>query len=205
MTLTDIQLLLAIGVVFGLIGFLRGVAREIITTMGIIIAYGCLRWGEAFLVRWTNKFHKVFVFAAKGGLAADDPTALWPQVANLPPLIETDAEKLTFRLIVFVVLVIWAYALGSRVLSSRKDTVGLLAIYPGLSLLSRCLGLGTGLIEGWLITYFVLPEVFPKRETVIRLPTGPVAGFLGQNVALVIVGFVIVLIVYGLRSASLKK
>jgi hypothetical protein len=205
MTLTNIQLLLAIGVVFGLIGFLRGVAREIITVVGIIIAYGLIRWGEASLVRWTNKFHKLFVFAAKGGLAADDPTAIWPQVANLPPLIETDGEKLAFRLAVFVLLVILAYVVGNRVLSSRKGTFGPLATYPGLSILSRSLGLATGLIEGWLITYFVLPEVFPKRETVIRLPTGPVAGFLSQNVALVFVGFVIVLIVYGLRSASLKK
>jgi hypothetical protein len=205
MTLTSIQVLLAIGAVFGLIGFLRGVAREIITAIGIIIAYGFIRWGEASLVRWTNKLHKLLVFAAKGGLAADDPTAIWPRVANLPPLVETDAEKLIFRLVVFALLVILAYVVGNRVLSSRKDTFGPLATYPGLSLLSRSLGLATGLIEGWLITYFVLPEVFPRKETVIRLPTGPVTGFLSQNVALVFVGFVIVLIVYGLRSASLKK
>ncbi len=205
MTLTNIHVLLAIGVVFGLIGFLRGVAREVITAIGIIIAYAFIRWGESFLVRWTNKFHKLAVFAAKGGLAANDPTAIWPQVANLPPFIETDGEKLIFRLVVFVSLVILAYVVGNRVLSSRTDTVGPLAIYPGLSLLSRFLGLATGLIEGYLIAYFVLPEVFPKAETVIKLPTGPVAGFLNQNVALVFVGFVIVLIVFGLRSASLKK
>jgi uncharacterized membrane protein len=205
MTLTNLHVLLAIGAVFGLMGFLRGVAREIITTIGIIIAYVVIRWGESFLMRWTNKFHKLVVFAFRGGLTADDPTAIWPQVRDLPGLIESDGEKLMFRLFVFVSLVILAYIVGNRFLSSRTDTFGPLAIYPGLSLLSRLLGLTTGLIEGYLIAYFVLPEVFPEAETVIRLPTGDVAGFLGQNVAFVFVGFLVVLIAFGLRSASLKK
>ncbi|MBC8262689.1 MAG: CvpA family protein [Anaerolineales bacterium] len=205
MDLTYLQVLVAGGFVFGLMGFLRGVAREVITAMGIIIAYAFIKWGESLLVRWTNKFHKLVVFAAKGGLAADDPTAIWPQVANLPPFIETDADKLVFRLIVFISLVSVAYIVGNRVLSGRAATFGPLAIYPDLSPLSRFLGLATGLMEGYLIAYFVIPEVFPKAETVVKLPTGTVTVFLGQYVALVLVGFLAVLIAFGLRSASLKK
>ncbi len=205
MDLSYLQVLVAGGFVFGLMGFLRGVAREIITAIGIITAYVFIKWGESFLVRWTNKFHKLVVFALKGGLTADDPTAIWPQVANLPPLIESDGEKLLFRLVVFVSLVIIAYIVGNRVLSSRTDTFGPLAIYPDIPLLSRFLGLATGLMEGYLIAYFVIPEIFPKAETVVKLPTGTVTVFLGQYVALVLVGFLAVLIAFGLRSASLKK
>ena len=205
MALTKLQVLAIIGAVFGLIGFSRGVAREIITTLGIIATYAVIRWGESFLVRWTNKFHKLLIFAAKGGMAAEDPTAIWPQVANLPPLVETESERLFLRLIVFAFLVLVSYAAGNRFLRSKTVPFGPLAIYPKLSLLSRLLGLATGLMEGYLIAYFVLPEVFPKPETVIKLPTGPVAGFLTQYVALVFVGFVAVLIAFGLRSTSLKK
>ena len=67
MTLTNTNLLVALGSVFGLIGFLRGVAREVITTMGIIIAYLITRWGESFLVRWVNKLHKMILFSIKEG------------------------------------------------------------------------------------------------------------------------------------------
>jgi hypothetical protein len=205
MTLTNLHVLLAMGTVFGLIGFLRGVAREIITTVGIIIAYLVIVAGESFLLDWTNKFHKLAVFALRGGLTADDPTAIWPEVRDLPALIETDGEKLIFRVFVFVLLVVLAYIVGNRLLSSRAATFGPLAIYPGLPIVSRLLGLTAGLIDGYLIAYFVIPEVFPEGETIIRLPTGTVAGFLSQNVVFVFIGFVVVLIVYGLRSASLKK
>ena len=205
MTLTNLHLLLTIGSVFGLIGFLRGVAREIITTIGIIIAYVVIRWGESFLIRWTNKFHKLAVFALRGGLTADDPTTVWPKVANLPPLIGTDGGKLIFRLFVFVLLVILAYIVGNRRLSGKTVPLGPLVIYPNLSLTSRLLGLATGLMEGYLIAHFVIPEVFPKPETVINLPTGATAGLLGQYLPFVFIGFLAVLIVFGLRSASLKK
>ncbi len=205
MALTYLQVLIAGGILFGLMGFLRGVAREIITALGIIIAYAFLRWGEDFLVNWTNKFHKLFLFAVKGGLAAEDPTTIWPGVANLPPLIQSDSDKLFFRLLVFISLVFLAYIVGNRIISSNTDTFGPLAIYSKLPLLSRILGLATGLMEGFLISYFVIPQLFPKRETVVRLPTGDVTTFLSQNLALVAVGFMAVLIAFGLRSASLKK
>lgn len=205
MTLSHIQVLIILGTVFGLIGFLRGVAREIITTIGIIIAYAIVRGGEASLVRWANKFHKLALFVMRGGLTAEDPTVIWPQVANLPPFIATDADKAIFRLVVFLSLAVLAYIVGNKILSAKKVPFGPLAIYPSLSLLSRLLGVAAGLIDGYLIAYFVIPEVFPKRETIIRLPTGTVTGFLNQNVVFVFIGFLVILIVYGLRSASLKK
>ncbi len=205
MTLTNVHFLVTIGGLFGLIGFLRGVAREVITTIGIIMAYIVIRWGESFLIRWTNKLHKMILFSVRGGMASDDPTAVWGQVSGLPPFIETDGEKLLFKLIIFVLLVILAYVVGNRVLSGKTVPFGPLVIYPKLSFLSRLLGLATGLMDGYLIANFVIPQAFPKKVTVIRLPTGNVSGFLDENLFFVFIGFVVVLIVFGLRSASLKK
>jgi len=205
MTLTNLHVLLAGGAVFGLIGFLRGVAREIITIIGIIIAYLFIVVGESFLVRWVNKFTQMASFALQGGLAADDPTVAWGKVSGLPPLINTDGEKLVLRLAVFISLVFLAYVVGNKRLSGKAVTFGPLAIYPNLPLLSRFLGLASGLIEGYLIAYFVLPEIFPKTKTVISVPTGTTVEFLGEYMPFVFVGFVVILIAFGLRSASLKK
>jgi len=205
MTLTYLHVLVAVGAIFGLIGFLRGVAREVITTIGIIAAYLIVGWGEPFLIGWTNKLFKMAIFAARGGLVADDPTAIWAQVRNLPPLIETSGEKLIFRLVVFAALVILAYIVGNKLLPTRKVPFGPLAIYAGPSFLSRLLGLAAGLMNGYLIAYFVIPKAFPEPETVIKLPTGAVVEFLSQNLPLVFIGLVVILIVLGLWGASLKK
>ena len=204
MTLTNLHVLLAGGAVFGLIGFLRGVAREIITTIGIIIAYAALKWGELSLIGWANKLFRIAMFVLRGGLAADDPTVAWGQVSGLS-LVETDGEKLIFKLFVFTLAVIWAYVVGNKRLSGKTVPFGPLAIYPDLPLLSRSLGLVSGLIEGYLIAYFVFPEIFPKTETVISVPTGTTVEFLGEYIPFVFVGFVAILIAFGLRSASLKK
>ncbi len=204
MTLTNLHVLLAGGAVFGLIGFLRGVAREIITTVGIIIAYAALKWGELSLIGWANQLFRMAMFLLRGGMAADDPTGAWGQVSSLS-LVKTDGDKLILKLFVFTFAVILAYVVGNRCLSGKTVPFGPLAIYPDLPLLSRSLGLVSGLIEGYLIAYFVIPEIFPKTKTVISIPTGDTVNFLGAYIPFVFVGFVAILIAFGLRSASLKK
>jgi uncharacterized membrane protein required for colicin V production len=204
MTLTNFHILLVGGTLFGLIGFLRGVAREIITTIGIIIAYAAVKQGESSLVSWANRLFRMAMFALRGGLAGNDPTAAWGQVSGLT-LVKTDGDKLILKLFVFVSAVILAYIVGNKRLSGKTVPFGPLAIYPNLPLMSRTLGLVAGLMEGYLIAYFVIPEIFPKRRTVISLPTGETVSFLGKYMPFVFVGFVAILIAFGLRSASLKK
>ena len=120
-------------------------------------------------------------------------------------MIETDDQKLVFKLVVFVLFVILAYGVGNKALSGKTVPFGPLAIYPGLPFLSRLLGLAVGLMDGYLIANFVIPAAFPKTVTLVRLPTGKVSGFLNQNLAFVFIGLLVVLIVFGLRSTSLKK
>ena len=205
MNLTYIHVLVGIGVIFGLIGFLRGVAREIVTAIGIIVAYLILRWGERPLTAWVNRLYRMGVFAARGGLVAEDPTPIWARVRGLPPLIETDAEKLTFRLVAFAVLAVFSYIAGNRIFRRRAKTFGPLIIYPGPPLFSRLLGIAVGLMNGYLVANFAIPHAFPKAETVIRLPTGPVVEFLRTNLAFVFIGLVVILITLGLGGTALKK
>ena len=109
------------------------------------------------------------------------------------------------KLVVFIYLVLLAYVVGNKRLSGKAVPFGPLVIYPKLPLLSRFLGLASGLIEGYLIAYFVFPALFPKTETVIRVPTGATVDFLGEYLPFVFIGLVSILIAFGLRSASLKK
>jgi len=205
MNLTYLHVLIGIGVIFGLIGFLRGVAREVITAIGIIVAYLILRLGERPLTVWVNRLYRMAVFAARGGLIAEDPTSIWARVRELPPLIETDAERLTFRLVAFTVLAVFSYMAGNRILGGRPKAFGPFIIYPGPPFFSRLLGIAVGLMNGYLVAHFTLPYAFPKAETVIRLPTGLVVEFLRTNLAFVFIGLVVILITLGLGGTSLKK
>lgn len=205
MNLTYFHVLLSIGVIFGLIGFLRGVAREVATAIGIIIACLILRWGERSLTVWVNRLYRMGLFAVQGGLVAEDPTPIWAGVRELPPLIETDSERLIFRLFTFALFVLLSYIAGNKIFRRRPKTFGPLIIYPGPSFISRFLGITVGLINGYLVANFAIPRAFPEVETVIRLPSGPVVEFLQTNLAFVFIGLVVILITLGLGGTSLKK
>lgn len=205
MSLTYLHILVGIGAIFGLIGLLRGVAREVATAIGIIIAYLILKWGESPLTVWVNRLYRMGIFAARGGLVAEDPTSIWAEVRELPLLIETDTERLVFRLVAFAVLVLLSYIAGNKIFRRRPKTFGPLIIYPGPPIFSRLLGIAVGLMNGYLVANFAIPHAFPEAETVIRLPTGPAVEFLRTNLAFVFIGLVVILITLGLGGTSLKK
>ncbi len=166
--LNGIGVLVAFALVFGLIGFLRGVAREVITSIGITAAYLIVKWGGSFLTRWTNMLFKMAIFTARGGLAADDPTVIWGQVSGIHPVIETDAERLIFNLVVSALLVILAYIVANKLTPSRA--IPIRPICLGSLPPSRLLGSVAGLLNGYLVANYVIPHNLPTGIT-ITLPS----------------------------------
>ncbi len=177
---------------FGFTGFRRGVNRELLSV--IAVAVGMLvsdRLAELFYPL-VNRFHKLVQLALSGGLMAENPAEAWQKVQQLPPLIETPADIQFLGLTFFFTIVLFFYVLGQG------------TIPPPRTIILNVLGLCVGLVNGFLMVYYLFPVLFSQPEAVITLPGGAVREMLmdEQVVARVVALFVFVLIIFGLYSAS---
>ena len=143
----------------------------------------------AFLTTWVNRFYKIAMFALKGGLSEELGSA---KLGPMEPLVETGDEKTWLAVIAFCIVAILFYLLGQSL--SKKSPNGL----------EKILGAMVGAVNGFAISRFVLPRVFPTERTHVAIPSGQVSEKLnaGPILALVLVGLVGILIVYGVRASS---
>ena len=180
---------------FALLGWRRGANRELLQVVGITIALLASNRLATSLRPAVNKFYKLGSFALKGGLTSDDPTAAWRKAQALPDLIKTPEQVQLLALVVFLFIIVFFYLWGQQQVSG-----------PGTTAL-RILGLCTGAVNGFLITYYLLPIVLPKPQAVIKLPSGALKTTMvqSQTIAYVVAAFVIILVAFGLYSASASK
>jgi hypothetical protein len=80
-----------------------------------------------------------------------------------------------------------------------------LIIHPGWPLIIKLAGAALGAINGYLIAYFLVPQVFPEPETTVVLPSGPMTEFLGKNLFNVVIGIIAIIVFLGLRASSKGK
>ncbi len=229
--LTTQVVLLVVVIIFGFIGFRRGAQREFLVTLGIIFASVLVqsKLGHDWLVFWANRMYKLVLFVLRGGLGASDPSAVWAKIRALPNLITTPQQQLYLTLIVFVVIVLLAYPMGYLVAPKKKARqrngesaasgerqrgqisiligIGIVTATQGqsLSLSSRLLGLILGAVNGYLILRFWLPRLLPTAKTIVVIPSGSVADFLGQNISYVFITIVAVLVFLGWQASSKKR
>jgi hypothetical protein len=178
--------------VFGFIGLIRGARRELYASLAIVAAVLVVGATSGSLADPVNRYYRMFKFVREGGMNAEDPSATWQQIRGEPELIDSPRSHDTLRLVLFASVVLVGYALGERFAP------------PAYGIIARLLGLFIGLFNGFGITYFVLPIVFPEPRALIEIPTGQVQEtmvnpeFLGQVAIL----FIFVLIAFGLFSAT---
>jgi len=143
----DTEKLIVLGallLIFGWIGFKRGVRAEL-GTLALILGTQILmdRKGD-LLVDWINKLYRAFLFAFKGGLGADDPGAVFAAVRKAPPLISQDFQP-HFSVAVTVAAVVLAYIVIGRL----RPFVGKASFLGGL----------LGLINGYLVIHLFLSRL----------------------------------------------
>lgn len=180
---------------FGFVGLRRGVNRELLSLIGIALGLWLAGSLAVAVKAWVNLFFKLGRLALSGGFTADDPMSAWGQLRDQADLVQSPSQEQFLTLVVFVVIVLLFYQLGQQ------------RIPPPEAFILRLLGLLAGGINGFLIAYYLLPLLFPTPTTVINVPTGELRAALNdsQTVAVVIVFFVVVLIGFGLYSASVSK
>jgi len=182
-------LILSIAVLFGLFGFRRGLKRELIVLLGIALGSLLATTQVEFLTVWINRFYKIGIFVAKGGLSQELGSA---SLGPMRQLVETGDDKMALAVVTFLIVVVMAYLLG-RVLAKASP-----------SWTEKFMGALVGAVNGFLISRFVYPKVLHTPRTNIVIPSEEVSQQLtaGSRFALVLVGVVVVLIVYGVRSSS---
>lgn len=196
---------------FALMGYGHGWRREVYRTIAIIIATIVLTYFEAELVALANRFWRFFLFAIRGGLLADDPSAVFARVRREPLLINTPVERVAFNLVVFTILILvaaWFARRQVKIQGEKAGTVGSFIFMTSGKLRprERLLGAALGAVNGYLVANFVLPRVFQAAPTTtVVIPNTAVTGLLQVNfipVIVVLVAVILAIAVLGVSSAA---
>lgn len=166
-------------VVFVVVGFMRGVRAEAWSTTFILIAFILLHLAGDTLITWTNRIYKLSRFALAGGIIAENPVEMWQKFADKPPLIETDVEQLLFRMGLFLGLYLLGLIIGRLSVQRALMPVSLQLVRKLPDLGERLMGAVVGGVNGFLIAFFVLPQVLPAGIALgipIRLNTAIAIG-----------------------------
>lgn len=202
--LMPLQVIVLFSIVFVVVGFVRGVRAEAWITAFILIAFLILRLAGDTLITWTNRIYRLSRFALAGGIIAENPVDIWQKFADKPPLIETDVEKLLFRMGLFLVLYLLGLIIGRLSVQRKLVPVSLQLVRKLPDLGERVMGAVLGGVNGFLIAFFVLPRVLPvDKETVIVVPkTSIVTDFMTENLVNVAFVVLVIIILLGLMATG---
>jgi hypothetical protein len=202
--LMPLEFLAVIGVVFAVIGFVRGVRAELWVTGMVMLGYVILHFFTDDLIAWTNRFYRLFLFGIRGGPFVEDPIEIWNKIRKAPPLIETEADRLWFSVIVFLGFYLLGFFLGRQIVKRKLAPISLGLLRNFGDLMERVLGIGVGFVNGFLVAGFVVPRVLPaERRTVIVIPsTEVVTQFMARNLVNVAVLVLVVVILLGLMASG---
>ncbi len=186
-----VVLLLLVGV-FGIIGFVRGIRRELIVFGALVVGAAVLGLAGESIARPVNRLYDFQRFFFAGGAAAEDPAMVWRQVSEAPALIDTERGLDRLKVAIFGITGLAGYLLGEKLRP------------PAFGLPMKALGLIMGLLNGVVVAYFAFPILFPEPTAVIMVPSGEVHQTLASPDfrAHLIVLFIVVLVAFGLVSAS---
>lgn len=189
------QLYLVIGfvVLFGLMGLRRGIFKELLALVGVLLAIAVGKWGASSLKSWVNRSYRLVMFALKGDLVAEDPASVLAEISGLKLPVTTDYDLVILGTAAFGLVVLAFYLLGEFV------------IHPPKTVLQRLLGVILAGMNGYFTAYFLVPRHLPTSETTIRFYTSGMTDLLTQNLTRVVLAFVIILIVLGLQMSTRPK
>lgn len=177
--------------VFAYLGFRRGVNRELLLTLGIVLGILLSPRMALILTPWVNRFYRLGRFALSGGLFSDNPAAAWQAASGLDDLVESPRDQLILTLVIFSSFVLLFFIIGRKRLPLGK------------TLILRVLGALAGAVNGFLIAYFLSPHLLNVYETTVILPSQELRTTLTatETIARAVFVFLAVMIAFGLYNA----
>lgn len=187
--LDQLTVALTVFVLFGIIGYRRGLVRELVAAPAILLAPVLGPRLGTVLTPWVNRFYKLFMFARFGGLVTDDLSAVMEKVGEVQPLICTEGDVVALGIVLFLLIILCGYLIGEWRIKEPGDR------------LTRWLGAVMGAINGYLLVQVVLPRFWKAQFAEIIVPTaGVLQLFHGQLAVAAVVGF-FVIVLFALRLA----
>lgn len=196
--------ILALISVFIIIGFVRGLIRELILSLFIMGTIALLNNYFDSLVAWANRLYRMAIFALKGGLATEDPVAIWNNVKKLSPIVETQQDKLIFTVATLGFAVILGYAMGSAA-KAKLSMPSISLLWRPAALLPHLLGALGGAVNGYLVVNYLLPRLLTEPTTVILVPASKVSEVLNVNLVNVAIAILLIIVIVGLQASSGRK
>lgn len=211
--MSERDVFLIIGLLFGVLGFLRGARRELRIVIAVIVAYILVNYFDDWLVATVNRAWFFLQFALRGGLTASDLGSVVTEVRNRPPLIQTEGQRNWLRILTFFSIVTMGYywsrwrlgGPGSSVSgffgATPRTQVGTLVqgVIPRRSFvspLSRLGGAVLGFIGGYIIAYFIFRLILGSQAVAI-VPTQAVTRLQEQWFYIVVLLFLAAVILVG--------
>lgn len=178
---------------FAVVGYQRGILRELVVTPAVVLAPLISPWLGRVLKPWVNRFYKLAMFARFGGLTTDDLSVPLARLKELPPLIQTDEDVRRLGIVLFLLIVTLAYLIGQK------------RVKGPASRMQRVMGAVLGGINGYALFQAVLPMFLTAQFVVVVVPAQGVLQLFHSWVALALVVAFAVLVLFALRLARGKK
>jgi hypothetical protein len=185
----------------GLIGLFQIPVWQGWVTVGIFLGRLLMTWGQDLAVDGAESLSALVTFLLQGGVTAEDPGALLAELRELPSSVASDDGESRFILGLFSLPVTLMYLLGRWRNRDKPTAWGPFSIYS-MPLRRRLASAGLGATNGYLIARFLLPLLAPEAGTGAQVPADEVIRLMDENVALVAIGFVLILIVLGLQASG---
>jgi ABC-type cobalt transport system substrate-binding protein len=163
-----VLVILGLIAIFIILGFLRGLVRELILTVFILSAIAIMTNQFDSLVAWINRLYRMAMFVLKGGIAADNPVAVWENVKKLSPLVETPQERLTFQIAMMGAALILGYIVGNLTSRQRLSPVSISLLWRPGELIPRLLGAIGGAVNGYLVGELTAQEALDQAQAQVE-------------------------------------
>jgi len=182
-----------VAAVFAYLGVRHGITIGQFMLIGIVVGILLADRLAKFMEPWINISYQMVLAVVREH--ATSPDALVKTMFSQPKLITQDWQRLDLGSLMFGLLVWVGYLIG-RWRSAKAKAA---------SLMTRFLAAVVGAINGYLITFFLLPRYLTASNTVVTVPNVNIKSLLQVQLSLPILVLVLVIITIGVLGTRHHK
>ena len=181
-----------------LVGFSRGVRRELVSVIVIGICYFLFDRMWPAVTVYGNRLWQLVRFAVfEKGAVTEDTAAAWQAARAAEPLLPVAGGSNLWQIGLFVIAILVVGYGGGKVFAGPQAVRSFSAIPK---ILERIVGAVLGGAGGNMISHFVLPRIVPNAQISLTGPRSVINERIGDYGPTVFLAIIIVLILYGVSG-----
>jgi len=191
---------LVIILVFALIGFSRGVAREGRVLLVAIVSYFAFGSAWSKFADFLNKNIKLAYAGYKMSTSSEDPGAVYKAVSAMDPVVPADGAHLAVWQIAFYVVVVLLFGYGILGRIGPRFNPGQSPARAIPRFIDRVVGALVGGLAGLITAMFILPRVVPGARISLIDTRLSIAAAAAPYKHWILFAVVVALLVFGVKS-----